>query len=100
MYNNSFVSVRTLVRQSLNSAKYRPYWIKSVVVAAWNQLFPHNKTQLKKLFIKNKVIYIQLYSLIFSYSLRNCKMELLEKLKKEIKNLGEAENLIEDIIFL
>ena len=92
-------SIKTLIKGYLQHPRYQAFWIKNIVTTAWHNLFPHAKSQLKKIAIKNSVAYIWLESLILSNDLSRKKQVIVQQLQQEITKLEQDAKLVKDVVF-
>ena len=92
--------INDVLQECLYAPKYRLYWVRSVVVTAWRNLFPHTKDQLARISMKGHTIFVKLKSLILTNDLRRSKEEILQKLQTEIVNMGHQPSIIQDIVFV
>lgn len=100
MYLKSPLPIKKLVHEAFKHTKYHYAWLQNSVVMAWQQLFPQWKNELKKLFIKDKVLHIELNSLILSKELHSNQDILLKALQKEMEHLGCPGDALQTILFL
>lgn len=100
MYRKSPLPIKKLVHEAFQHTKYQYPWLQNRVIKAWEQLFPQWKDELKKLFIKGKVLHIKLNSLILSKELQSNKDLVLKALQKEIEDLGGSGDALQAIFFL
>lgn len=100
MYKKTFLPIKNIIQQTMQSPQHRKNWIKSRVFMAWQRLFPNLANEPKKLFMKDDIAYFQLSSLVLANSLRWQKNMFLTKIQTEITKLGLPKESIKGIVFL